>query len=96
MLYKQLYRLTTNYPGKLLFLSSMLKLLRQVHHLSYWEELLIVFCAQNTKEKCVLVSHYTSTLNILETYCKLRSYSYYRLDGWLFLFPTSSFGTDEL
>ncbi|TFK44573.1 P-loop containing nucleoside triphosphate hydrolase protein [Crucibulum laeve] len=36
---------------------------------------------QNTEEKCVLVSHYTSTLNILEAYCKKRNYSYYRLDG---------------
>ncbi|KAJ7647498.1 SNF2 family N-terminal domain-containing protein [Roridomyces roridus] len=36
---------------------------------------------QNTEEKCVLVSHYTSTLNILEAYCKKRHYSYYRLDG---------------
>ncbi|KIM45152.1 hypothetical protein M413DRAFT_441835 [Hebeloma cylindrosporum] len=36
---------------------------------------------QNTGEKCVLVSHYTSTLNILEAYCKKSSYSYYRLDG---------------
>ncbi|KAH9485283.1 DNA repair and recombination protein RAD54B [Psilocybe cubensis] len=36
---------------------------------------------QNTTEKCVLVSHYTSTLNILEAYCKKMSYSYYRLDG---------------
>ncbi|KAF8813639.1 hypothetical protein BYT27DRAFT_7334698 [Phlegmacium glaucopus] len=36
---------------------------------------------QNTSEKCVLVSHYTSTLNILEAYCRKSSYSYYRLDG---------------
>ncbi|KAF8972939.1 P-loop containing nucleoside triphosphate hydrolase protein [Flammula alnicola] len=36
---------------------------------------------QNTSEKCVLVSHYTSTLNILEAYCKKMSYSYFRLDG---------------
>ncbi|KDR75393.1 hypothetical protein GALMADRAFT_249441 [Galerina marginata CBS 339.88] len=50
--------------GKLVFLSKILKLLRQ-----------------NTSEKCVLVSHYTSTLNILEAYCKKATYSYYRLDG---------------
>ncbi|KAJ7675096.1 SNF2 family N-terminal domain-containing protein [Mycena rosella] len=37
--------------------------------------------SQNTEEKCVLVSHYTSTLNILEAYCKKKNYSYYRLDG---------------
>ncbi|KAJ7124910.1 SNF2 family N-terminal domain-containing protein [Mycena epipterygia] len=36
---------------------------------------------QSTEEKCVLVSHYTSTLNILEAYCKKKNYSYYRLDG---------------
>ena len=36
---------------------------------------------QNTSEKCVLVSHYTSTLNILEAYCRKSSYSFYRLDG---------------
>ena len=41
---------------------------------------LIIF-AQNTSEKCVLVSHYTSTLNILEAYCRKSSYSHYRLDG---------------
>ncbi|KAF9467257.1 SNF2 family N-terminal domain-containing protein [Collybia nuda] len=34
-----------------------------------------------TEEKCVLVSHYTSTLNILEAYCRQKAYSYYRLDG---------------
>ncbi|KAF9484481.1 hypothetical protein BDN70DRAFT_872506 [Pholiota conissans] len=36
---------------------------------------------QNTSEKCVLVSHFTSTLNILEAFCKKMSYSYFRLDG---------------
>ncbi|KAJ7782862.1 P-loop containing nucleoside triphosphate hydrolase protein [Mycena metata] len=36
---------------------------------------------QTTEEKCVLVSHYTSTLNILEAFCKKKSYSFYRLDG---------------
>ncbi|KAK0495192.1 P-loop containing nucleoside triphosphate hydrolase protein [Armillaria luteobubalina] len=36
---------------------------------------------ETTEEKCVLVSHYTSTLNILEAYCKKMHYSYYRLDG---------------
>lgn len=35
----------------------------------------------NTEEKCVLVSHYTSTLNILEAFCKKKGYSYHRLDG---------------
>ncbi|KJA27752.1 hypothetical protein HYPSUDRAFT_34887 [Hypholoma sublateritium FD-334 SS-4] len=36
---------------------------------------------QNTSEKCVLVSHYTSTLNILEAFCRKMAYSYFRLDG---------------
>ncbi|KZP03756.1 P-loop containing nucleoside triphosphate hydrolase protein [Athelia psychrophila] len=35
----------------------------------------------NTDEKCILVSHYTSTLNILEEFCKKKSYTYFRLDG---------------
>ncbi|KAJ3518137.1 hypothetical protein NLJ89_g63 [Agrocybe chaxingu] len=39
------------------------------------------FLRQHTGEKCVIVSHFTSTLNILEAYCKTKSYSYYRLDG---------------
>lgn len=37
---------------------------------------------QDTDEKCVLVSHYTSALNILEAFCKKKSYSYLRLDGY--------------
>ncbi|KAK7057394.1 SNF2 family N-terminal domain-containing protein [Favolaschia claudopus] len=36
---------------------------------------------KDTEEKCVLVSHYTSTLNILEAFCKKKNYSFYRLDG---------------
>ncbi|PCH43504.1 hypothetical protein WOLCODRAFT_164492 [Wolfiporia cocos MD-104 SS10] len=35
----------------------------------------------HTDEKCIIVSHYTSTLNILEEYCKKKSYTYHRLDG---------------
>ncbi|KIM91969.1 hypothetical protein PILCRDRAFT_809966 [Piloderma croceum F 1598] len=35
----------------------------------------------NTEEKCVIVSHYTSTLNIIEAFCKKKSYTYFRLDG---------------
>jgi DNA repair and recombination protein RAD54B len=37
--------------------------------------------SQNTEEKCVLVSHYTSTLGILEAFCRKKNYSYFRLDG---------------
>lgn len=36
---------------------------------------------KHTDEKCIVVSHYTSTLNILEAFCKKKSYSYLRLDG---------------
>ncbi|KAG7090872.1 hypothetical protein E1B28_009953 [Marasmius oreades] len=36
---------------------------------------------ETTDEKCVLVSHYTSTLNILEAFCMKMNYSYFRLDG---------------
>lgn len=36
---------------------------------------------QATEEKCILVSHYTSTLNVIEAYCKSKRYSYLRLDG---------------
>ncbi|EPT02698.1 hypothetical protein FOMPIDRAFT_1160247 [Fomitopsis schrenkii] len=34
-----------------------------------------------TDEKCIIVSHYTSTLNIVEAFCKSKNYSYHRLDG---------------
>ncbi|KAH9961299.1 P-loop containing nucleoside triphosphate hydrolase protein [Russula dissimulans] len=36
---------------------------------------------KHTDEKCIIVSHYTSTLNIIEAFCKKKSYSYLRLDG---------------
>lgn len=36
---------------------------------------------KHTDEKCIVVSHYTSTLNIIEAFCKKKSYSYRRLDG---------------
>ncbi|KAJ1305825.1 hypothetical protein OPQ81_010552 [Rhizoctonia solani] len=36
---------------------------------------------QTTEEKCILVSHYTSTLNIVEAYCRSIHYTYSRLDG---------------
>ncbi|KAJ3760057.1 P-loop containing nucleoside triphosphate hydrolase protein [Lentinula raphanica] len=42
---------------------------------------LLAYIKQETDEKCVLVSHYTSTLNILESFCKKKNYSYFRLDG---------------
>ncbi|KAH7920920.1 hypothetical protein BV22DRAFT_1020349 [Leucogyrophana mollusca] len=36
---------------------------------------------EQTQEKCIIVSHYTSTLNIIEAFCKKKSYTYFRLDG---------------
>ncbi|KAI6044689.1 P-loop containing nucleoside triphosphate hydrolase protein [Pisolithus marmoratus] len=35
----------------------------------------------HTEEKCIIVSHYTSTLNVIEAFCKKNSYTYLRLDG---------------
>ncbi|KAG6903957.1 hypothetical protein DXG01_013681, partial [Tephrocybe rancida] len=42
---------------------------------------LLAVIRSDTEEKCVLVSHYTSTLNILEAFCRTKKYSYFRLDG---------------
>ncbi|KAI0812391.1 SNF2 family N-terminal domain-containing protein [Irpex lacteus] len=36
---------------------------------------------KTTDEKCIIVSHYTSTLSIIEAFCKKKNYSYHRLDG---------------
>ncbi len=33
------------------------------------------------KEKVVIVSNWTTTLNLLQDLCKIRKYSYLRLDG---------------
>ncbi|KAI0771634.1 SNF2 family N-terminal domain-containing protein [Trametes elegans] len=48
-------------------LSALATLLRALH--------------KHTQEKCIIVSHYTSTLNIIEAYCRKKSYTYHRLDG---------------
>ncbi|KAI0677546.1 SNF2 family N-terminal domain-containing protein [Trametes maxima] len=48
-------------------LSALATLLRALH--------------KHTEEKCIIVSHYTSALNIIEAYCKKKSYTYHRLDG---------------
>ncbi|EPQ57554.1 hypothetical protein GLOTRDRAFT_127906 [Gloeophyllum trabeum ATCC 11539] len=36
---------------------------------------------ESTSEKCIIVSHYTSTLNVVEAFCKKKRYTYHRLDG---------------
>ncbi|KZS98403.1 hypothetical protein SISNIDRAFT_481148 [Sistotremastrum niveocremeum HHB9708] len=36
---------------------------------------------QTTEEKFVIVSHYTSTLDVIEAFCKQMRYTYSRLDG---------------
>ncbi|EIN11409.1 hypothetical protein PUNSTDRAFT_141784 [Punctularia strigosozonata HHB-11173 SS5] len=36
---------------------------------------------KHTEEKCIVVSHYTSTLHIIEQFCKVKGYTYLRLDG---------------
>ncbi|KDQ57711.1 hypothetical protein JAAARDRAFT_156637 [Jaapia argillacea MUCL 33604] len=42
---------------------------------------LLQILRERTEEKCIIVSHYTSTLNILEAFCKKERYTYHRLDG---------------
>ncbi len=68
--------------GKLIVLANILRTLRKVR-VYPWLRLrageLIIF--QTTDEKCVIVSHYTSTLNIIEQFCKIKKYLLYRLDG---------------
>jgi DNA repair and recombination protein RAD54B len=67
--------------GKLTALASLLKAIKKVHlkllHFAFHSPTV----PQHTDEKCIVVSHYTSTLNIVEAFCKKKSYSYLRLDG---------------
>jgi DNA repair and recombination protein RAD54B len=67
--------------GKLTALASLLKTLRQVYQIEWCMFIWKLSNKQHTEEKCILVSHYTSTLNILEAFCKKQSYTYLRLDG---------------
>ena len=38
-------------------------------------------CDQDTDEKCIIVSHYTSTLDMIQAFCEKKKYTYNRLDG---------------
>jgi Superfamily II DNA/RNA helicases, SNF2 family len=69
--------------GKLIALERMLADIREVRIPVFRKPqgLYINNISQNTDEKCVLVSHYTSTLGILEAFCRKKHYSYFRLDG---------------
>lgn len=71
----------THIEGKLTALASLLKTLRQVRQIEWCMFNWKLSNKQYTEEKCILVSHYTSTLNILEAFCKKQSYTYLRLDG---------------
>ncbi|KAH7108135.1 P-loop containing nucleoside triphosphate hydrolase protein [Auriculariales sp. MPI-PUGE-AT-0066] len=42
---------------------------------------LLTYLVKHTEEKVILVSHFTSTLNVIESYCKKKRYNYHRLDG---------------
>jgi SNF2 family DNA or RNA helicase len=43
---------------------------------------LLLFLVKETEEKVILVSHFTSTLDLIESYCKKKRFSYHRLDGY--------------
>lgn len=45
----------------------------------------------STKEKVVLVSNYTQTLDILEGMCDQHGYSFFRLDGCVYASNTLEF-----
>ncbi|EJD03013.1 uncharacterized protein FOMMEDRAFT_123160 [Fomitiporia mediterranea MF3/22] len=42
---------------------------------------LLAYLRKETDEKCILVSHYTSTLDVIEEFCKEKKYTFLRLDG---------------
>jgi len=71
----------TSGPGKLTVLANLLGAIKTVRVLGLPFRLHWPTALQHTDEKCIVVSHYTSTLNIVEAFCKKKSYSYLRLDG---------------
>jgi len=44
-------------------------------------EQLLSYLFKETEEKVILVSHFTSTLDVLQQFCVNRRYNYFRLDG---------------
>ena len=68
--------------GKLIVLANILRILHKVR-VYPWLSLRAgeLITSQTTDEKCAIVSHYTSTLNIIEQFCKNKKYLLYRLDG---------------
>ena len=61
----------------LTFLRKVLSITRPPNH--------VHDVVQETDEKGVIVSHYTSTLDVIESICKKRGYGYHRLDGHVFI-----------
>ena len=71
----------TVHPGKLSALATLLRALHKVRLVFSCLCYSLTQQLQHTEEKCIIVSHYTSTLNIIEAYCKKKTYTYHRLDG---------------
>ncbi|EJD52598.1 hypothetical protein AURDEDRAFT_181169 [Auricularia subglabra TFB-10046 SS5] len=42
---------------------------------------ILTILRKETEEKVIIVSHFTSTLDVIESYCKKQRYGYFRLDG---------------
>ncbi|KAF8520381.1 SNF2 family N-terminal domain-containing protein [Hysterangium stoloniferum] len=42
---------------------------------------MLKYIRKKTEEKCIVVSHYTSTLDIIQCLCEKKKYTYNRLDG---------------
>jgi SNF2 family DNA or RNA helicase len=70
--------------GKLIFLENLLNFVRKVSLLNIGiaGSKYSLLLGQHTEEKVALVSHYTTTLDLIETYCQKKKYTYFRLDGY--------------
>lgn len=76
---EEFYALTV-YIGKLILLGNLLEKVFQVRIHGTHCTIMFIF-EQTTEEKFVIVSHYTSTLDVIEAFCKQMRYTYSRLDG---------------